>query len=108
MHHVSQVRLGSLRIVLKLRRVSVQTREEPIVSEHTDSVVKQTVEAYGAFSIISLLAALITFVIQHPELKDAFIDLLKRLGILNSEGSVVNFANAPVPDPNDVVPVEGE
>lgn len=75
------------------------------MSKQTDAVAKQTVEAYGAFGIISLLAALITFVIQHPELKDAFLDLLKRLGILNSEGSVADFASASA---SDVVQAEGE
>lgn len=59
------------------------------MSEQTKSVVKQTVATYGAGSVMSILIALITFVANSPELRQALIDLLKQLGILNVEGQVV-------------------
>ena len=59
------------------------------MSEQTKSVVKQTVGEYGAGGVMSILVAILTFVVNSPELRQALIDLLKKLGILNVEGQVV-------------------
>ena len=64
------------------------------MSEQTKSVVKQTVDEYGVGGVMSMLIALITFVASSPELRQLLIDLLKKLGILNVEGQVIE---APAP-----------